>query len=44
MKQESDLFFTSLIPDRIGQHEVLLLINQNYDNLRKKLDISCTFS
>ena len=28
-----DLLITSMITDRIGQHEVLLLINQNYDKI-----------
>ena len=32
-KQESDLLTTSMITDRIGQHEVLLPINQNYDEI-----------
>ena len=30
VKQESDLSITSMITDRIGQHEVLLAINQNH--------------
>ena len=44
VKRESDLLITSMITDRIGRHEVLLPINQNYDNLRKKLDVGYTFS
>ena len=32
-KQESDLLTTSMITDRIGQNEVLLPINQNYDEI-----------
>ena len=32
-KQESDLLTTSMITDRIGQHEILLPINQNYDEI-----------
>ena len=32
-KQESDLLITSMITDRIGQHKVLLSINQNYDKI-----------
>ena len=38
------MLITSMITDRIGRHEVLLPINQNYDNLRKKLDVGYTFS
>ena len=30
--------------DTIGWHEVLLPMNQNYDKIWKKLDISCMFS
>ena len=32
-KQESNLLITSMITDRIGQHKVLLSINQNYDKI-----------
>ena len=32
-KQESDLLIINMITDRIGQHEVLLPINQNYDKI-----------
>ena len=32
-KRESDLIITSMITDRIGRHEVLLPINQNYDKI-----------
>ena len=32
-KQESDLLITNMITDRIGQHKVLLSINQNYDKI-----------
>ena len=32
-----------MIAERIGQHEVLLPVNQNYDN-RNKLTIGNTFS
>ena len=35
-KQESDLSITSMITDRIGRHEVLLPINHNRYNFRKK--------
>ena len=44
--KKCDLFIMSVvITDRIGRHEVLLPINQNYDkNLRKKLDIGDMFS
>ena len=37
VKQESDLSITSMITDRLGQHEVLLAINQLYVFLKKKL-------
>ena len=33
VKQESDLLIMSMIADRIGQQEVLLPINQNYDKI-----------
>ena len=33
VKQESNLLIKSMITDRIGQLEVLLLINQNYDKI-----------
>ena len=33
VKRESDLLITSMITDRIGQLEVLLLINHNYDKI-----------
>ena len=33
MKLESDLLVASMIKDRIGQHKVLLTINQNYDKI-----------
>ena len=33
MKLESDLLVASMIKDRIGQHKVLLTINQNYDKM-----------
>ena len=36
MKRESDLLITSMITDRIGRHEVLLPINQNYDKFEKE--------
>ena len=32
-KEEFDLLITSMITDRIGQHKVLLPINQNYDKI-----------
>ena len=35
-KQESDLLITSMITDWIGQYNVLLTINQNYDKIRGK--------
>ena len=34
--RESDLFITSMITDRIGQHEVLLPINHKNYNFREK--------
>ena len=34
--QESELLIMSMITDRIGQHKALLLVNQHYDNLRKR--------
>ena len=37
IKQESDLFITSIITDRIGQHKVLLTINQNYDKIWREI-------
>ena len=36
MKLESDLLVASMIKDRIGQHKVLLTINQNYDKMRER--------
>ena len=36
MKRESDLLITSMITDWIGQHDVLLPINQNYDKIPEK--------
>ena len=33
MKQEFDLLITNMITDRIGRHEVLLPVNQNYDKI-----------
>ena len=46
LKQESDLLIMSMTADQIEQHEVLLPINQNYDEIweRKKVDFSYTFS
>ena len=39
-KRKSDLLIKSMITDRIGRHDVLLPINQNYDKIwEKKLDI-----
>jgi len=35
-QRESDLFVTSMITDRIGQHEVLLPINHKNYNFREK--------
>ena len=35
-QRESDLFITSMITDRIGQHEVLLPINHKNFNFREK--------
>jgi len=42
-KRESDLLITSMITDRIGRHDVLLPINQNYDKIREtnKPSIDC---
>ena len=34
-KRESDLLITSMIADWIGQHDVLLPINQNYGKIRE---------
>ena len=34
--QESELLIMSMITERIGQHKALLLVNQHYDNLRKR--------
>ena len=36
-KQESDLLIMSIITDRIGWHEVLLPINQNYDKIWERI-------
>ena len=33
VKRESDLLITRMITDRIGRHEVLSPINQNYDKI-----------
>ena len=46
LKQESDLLIMSMTADQIERHEVLLPINQNYDEIweRKKVDFSYTFS
>jgi len=33
--RESDLLITSMITDRIGWHDVLLPINQNYDKIQE---------
>ena len=33
VKRESDLLITRMITDRIGGHEVLSPINQNYDKI-----------
>ena len=44
-KWESDLLITSMITNKIGRHEVLLPINQNYVKIwEKKLEIGYTFS
>ena len=45
VKWESDLLITSMITDRIGQLEVLLLINQNYDKIweRNKTSVLCFY-
>ena len=32
-KRESDLLIARMITDRIGRHDVLLPINQNYDKI-----------
>ena len=34
-KRVSDLLITSMITDWIGRHDVLLSINQNYDEIRE---------
>ena len=37
MSQSSDLLIMSMIIDRIGQHEVLmLLINQNHNKIQER--------
>ena len=36
VKRESDSLITSMITDRIARHEVLLPINHNQYNFRKK--------
>ena len=36
MKPESNLSITHMITDRIGQHEVLLPINQHYDKFLER--------
>ena len=41
-KRESDLSITRMITDRIGRHEVLLPINHNHYNFRKKKHIGQT--
>ena len=38
MKQESDVLIACTITDRIGWHKVLLPLDQNWQNLREKLD------
>ena len=35
-KREPDFLIMSMITDIIGLHEVLLLINQNYDKMRER--------
>ena len=39
VKRESDLSITSMITDRIGRHEVLLPINHNHYDFRKKEEL-----
>ena len=39
VKRESDSLITSMITDRIARHEVLLPINHNQYNFRKKKNI-----
>ena len=41
-KRESDLSVTRMITNRIGRHEVLLPINHNHYNFRKKKHIEQT--
>ena len=41
-KRESDLSIASMITDRIARHEVLLLINHNHYNFRKKKHLGQT--
>ena len=36
---KSDFLITSMITDRIGQHKVLLTINQNYDKIKNTKQI-----
>ena len=35
-KRDSDLLIMSMTTDRIGRHEVILPINQNYNKIREK--------
>ena len=39
VKRESDSLITSMITDRIARHEVLLPINHNQYNFRKKIHL-----
>ena len=41
-KRESDLSIASMITDRIARHEVLLLINHNHYDFRKKKHLGQT--
>ena len=38
------LLITSMIRERIGRHEVLLPVNQNYEKIRERNFIDHTFS
>ena len=41
-KRETDLSIASMITDRIARHEVLLLINHNHYDFRKKKHLGQT--
>ena len=39
-KRDSDLLIMSMTTDRIGRHEVILPINQNYNKIRERKQAS----